>query len=104
MRRSESDREAARDGEIRLFWIVLWAVSVAFALCVYRPNWEGLEKRRAQKRHLLKDIEQLAGDNGRLKTSVDALERGDRETWEIVLQKRGWGRKGEVRRGGRRDG
>jgi cell division protein FtsB len=82
--------------EIRLFWVILWAIAVAFVIGVYRPNWETLERRRQAKAELIGEIESLAEENARLKAGIEALERGDIETWESVARQRlGWARPGE---------
>jgi len=92
-------RERAGDsaGEIRLFWVVLWAVSVAFALGVYRPGWEALERRRGRKRDLMAQIEHRTEENARWRAGIAMLEAGDRRTWETVIRRRyGYSLPGEV--------
>ena len=77
-----------RAGEIRLFWVVLWAISVAFALGLYRPNWEALEQRRERKREILSEIELTTEENARRRTGIELLKAGDVRTWEAVIRER----------------
>ena len=94
-RGSQSGRASA--GEIRLFWVIVWAVSVAFAIGVYRPNWEALERRRTGERDLLGQIERLTDQNARWRAGIELLQNDDRRTWEMVIRRRyGYTRRGEI--------
>ena len=92
-----SGTEPRPDGEIRLFWIVLWAISVAFAVGIYRPNWEALERKRTARAELLVEIERSAEENARLRAGVELLGAGDPGTWERVIRQRySYVREGEI--------